>query len=70
MIEGKIIKDDEATVAELLMNAKFDELKELGFDDDDIFELYEKCLGIKLGDKKDYSLLSSSVWHSMSVYGI
>ena len=47
-VEFYFFSEDEAIVAELLMNAKFDELKELGFDDDDIFELYEKCLGIKL----------------------
>jgi len=39
-------KDDYKHLAELLLNARFDELKELGLDDEDIFELYEKCLPI------------------------
>jgi DNA-binding transcriptional regulator YhcF (GntR family) len=33
-------------LAELLLNDKIEELKELGLDDEEIFELYEKCLPI------------------------
>jgi len=37
-----------ALIAELMMNCKFDELREMGLTDEQIFELYEKCTGIQL----------------------
>jgi len=39
-----------ALIAELMMNCKFDELREMGLTDEQIFELYEKCTGVKFPD--------------------
>ena len=36
-----------ALLAELLLNCKFEQLREMRLTDEDIFELYEKCLGVK-----------------------